>query len=1257
MKQTQNYNIPYPENDDYFDVEDFQNMMIAVDALVQEVSDSDTQMHNDTIQLCNQIRAQLNTIQKRMNAFTTLNDGSTKGDAELKDIRVTYDGKERENAGAAVRSQIAELHKLLTGARDAEWSKEFRITSLDTENGSGIDILNEQFAEAGIVTTIDRGVPENINEELSLETECNLYIVKFDRLPGTQYVPSVDNISIVATHKIKFDKTGIAQCWIPVEKGQYLGIDGIAVAHDPSWLPGSDYSVPYMEYDAEKNTLEYYGFNPNGQVTSEYCGALDLAYKLEYPSNDYGMLGRIMKIEEDIKNIKNGTGGDTKEYYSVKLDMSNCTSSNKNRSVEKGSAYTTTITADSGYKMSTVECTMGGVSQPVQNGTVNIVSATGDIVVRATAAQIIEKPCTGIKLAPAKTLFKRLGITDKVTATLTPTDTTDKLTWESSDNKVATVTENGVVKSISEGKATIIAKCGTQRATCSIEVAVSSEGIACTNISLDQTTLEFDKFSKTKHLTAILIPADTTDEVKWASMDENVATVLNGLVVSTGKGTTRIVAECGNQTAACSVTVTEETSEFRTATELVNDITVGWNLGNTFDATSSTVRASAKNRTSNEGTDYEAMWPETPVTTKEMFVAVRDKGFNAVRIPVTWNHHIVDKNQTGNNISIAPAFLNRVKEVVNWAYDLGMIVFLNTHHDTADYSKSFSSVTAAGGGSDAITWKTEVPFQLFALGNTSPTNAETCEYMKKLWTVIAKEFESYGDRLVFEGFNEILDKGRNWSAATADQLKWVNNLNNAFVSAVRATGGNNAKRVLSCQSYAAYIDSNSVSNFSVNDTVKDKIIFQGHYYTDDNDSVLLKDFAALDTLKYPIVLGEIAWDINRANVKDDMYNFARNYVSYARQKEIKCFWWDINLHGLAVQNFGLLNRDTVTWARPYTVQGLIDGVTMDPVDIVYTTDYKVKASDVCSGKLYTKADITDSSIYPGQIGEQSAYGAVVLTMTISGEEGIDIQVGNNTITVDGTIMADPNAFKLKRYVFLDENKKAIVSDLISGANNISLAPPIGAKYIRVGCVQVYTPAITSDMIKNAITAGTAWITVKSNNTMTVDTTNFVPTAPDPISTENLMQYTDFAQGPLVTGSESVTGYSTGQISSARTYGTVTAGFKGFNEGDTLEVLIQTPGFGNSNFVARINRHVWYNDAGVVVESERIGSDPPYDVVFTCPAGASVLRFTAAHPWDQGNVNSQKMLDLIQSGAITVQATPSADNIVKMTSTEVTKVND
>ena len=105
MKKTENYAMPYPEQDDYFNVEDFQNMMVSVDNLMKKLSDSGAQISSDAEHLYNQTKAQMDNIQKRMNAFTALRDGSTTGDAELKDIRVAYDGKEYGNAGEAVREQ------------------------------------------------------------------------------------------------------------------------------------------------------------------------------------------------------------------------------------------------------------------------------------------------------------------------------------------------------------------------------------------------------------------------------------------------------------------------------------------------------------------------------------------------------------------------------------------------------------------------------------------------------------------------------------------------------------------------------------------------------------------------------------------------------------------------------------------------------------------------------------------------------------------------------------------------------------------------------------------------------------------------------------------------------------------------------------------------------------------------------------------------------------------------------------------------
>ena len=76
MKKTKNYAMPYPEQDDYFNVEDFQDMMVSVDNLMKKLSDSGAQISSDAEHLYNQTKAQMDNIQKRMNAFTALRDGS-----------------------------------------------------------------------------------------------------------------------------------------------------------------------------------------------------------------------------------------------------------------------------------------------------------------------------------------------------------------------------------------------------------------------------------------------------------------------------------------------------------------------------------------------------------------------------------------------------------------------------------------------------------------------------------------------------------------------------------------------------------------------------------------------------------------------------------------------------------------------------------------------------------------------------------------------------------------------------------------------------------------------------------------------------------------------------------------------------------------------------------------------------------------------------------------------------------------------------
>ena len=299
MKKTKNYAMPYPEQDDYFNVEDFQDMMVSVDDLMKKLSDSGAQISSDAEHLYNQTKAQMDNIQKRMNTFTALKDGSTTGDAELKDIRVAYDGKEYGNAGEAVREQASDIHKALFGAGASIWSKTKSESTKYVAETKGISILNERFTAAGVVTKISRGTFAENESTLNLDRECSAYIVEFEKTPGTVYMPSAETIKIVSTTKITFEANGNARCWIPVEKGQYLAVDSTATAYTCE-----SNHVPYMLYDQANKTLEYRGFGSTGSIEPVDSYSLAMEYKLEYDMDDTGLVKQIDANREAADSLK-----------------------------------------------------------------------------------------------------------------------------------------------------------------------------------------------------------------------------------------------------------------------------------------------------------------------------------------------------------------------------------------------------------------------------------------------------------------------------------------------------------------------------------------------------------------------------------------------------------------------------------------------------------------------------------------------------------------------------------------------------------------------------------------------------------------------------------------------------------------------------------------------------------------------------------------------------------------------------------------
>ena len=165
--------------------------------------------------------------------------------------------------------------------------------------------------------------------------------------------------------------------------------------------------------------------------------------------------------------------------------------------------------------------------------------------------EALNAPVTGITLSKEKIeIAKDKSI--RLTASLTPVDTSDELTWTSSNEEVATV-EDGVVKAVGLGEAEIVAMAGSVTKSCPVKVY---QGV--NNITLDVTshTMTIGDFLQ---LTATIYPKDAEyKDVIWSSDNEDVAVVdQKGLVQAKAYGKVKITATSkdGGLEAVCNVTV------------------------------------------------------------------------------------------------------------------------------------------------------------------------------------------------------------------------------------------------------------------------------------------------------------------------------------------------------------------------------------------------------------------------------------------------------------------------------------------------------------------------------------------------------------------------------------------------------------------------------------------------------------------------------------------------------------------------------
>ena len=190
---------------------------------------------------------------------------------------------------------------------------------------------------------------------------------------------------------------------------------------------------------------------------------------------------------------------------------------------------------------------------------IRFLSATAGIAALALLAASCVKiiPVTRLTLSQTS-LTLTVGEDANLTVTVVPDDATDKtLIWSSSDASVATVNE-GLVRAVAPGSATITVKTADGLVSASCAVTVNRLIIHAASVSLDKTTLEMNVGDE-ETLTATVAPADADDKsVIWSSDNVDVATVANGKVTAVGAGEATITAKTndGGFTATCTVTVT-----------------------------------------------------------------------------------------------------------------------------------------------------------------------------------------------------------------------------------------------------------------------------------------------------------------------------------------------------------------------------------------------------------------------------------------------------------------------------------------------------------------------------------------------------------------------------------------------------------------------------------------------------------------------------------------------------------------------------
>ena len=437
---------------------------------------------------------------------------------------------------------------------------------------------------------------------------------------------------------------------------------------------------------------------------------------------------------------------------------------------------------------------------------------------------------------------------------------------------------------------------------------------------------------------------------------------------------------------------------------ILEDMGLGWNLGNSLDATGGS------------GLNTETSW-SNPKTTQALIDKVKSLGFNTVRVPVSWGKHV-----SGDNYTIDSAWLARVKEVVDYCYKNDMYVILNIHHDTK------SSASASGAG--------------YYPRSSAYSSSE--KFVTSVWSQAAEYFKDYDYHLIFETLNEprLIGSSYEWwfnkwsiPSEVKDAIGCINKLNQKAVDTIRATGSNNRSRLIMCPGYDASIDGATVSGFKLPTDIsgnKNRIAVSVHAYSPYNfamnvgsgststyTSSIKNELQDLfSTLKstfrdrgIPVVIGEFG-STDKNNTAERV-KWATDYTALAKKNNIPCVLWDNNAFAryngssivLNSEYHGYINRknNTVTSPAKDVIEALmkpygnrVDLNCSSSVTIIAGQSKNIGASSSTSGAVLTYKSTTPSICTVDKNGNVTALkigtGYVTVTASANGYDSVSKDV-------------------------------------------------------------------------------------------------------------------------------------------------------------------------------------------------------------------------------------------------------------------------